>query len=65
MTALEFTYSLNKISKSLRPFALKLTKDGEDANDLLQETLLKAFTIEYMSTYIAMKWSTIMIRSRL
>ena len=44
MTALEFTYSINKISKSLRPFALRLTKDGEEANDLLQETLLKAFT---------------------
>ena len=44
MTALEFTYSINKLSKYLRPFALRLTKDGEDANDLLQETLLKAFT---------------------
>ena len=43
MTALEFTYSINKVSKSLRPFAMRLTKDSEDANDLLQETLLKAF----------------------
>jgi RNA polymerase sigma factor (sigma-70 family) len=43
MTALEFTYSLNKASKSLKPFALRLTKDLEDANDLLQETLMKAF----------------------
>jgi len=44
MTALEFSYSLDKLSRSLKPFALKLTKDSEDANDLLQETILKAFT---------------------
>jgi RNA polymerase sigma factor (sigma-70 family) len=44
MTALEFSYSLNKMSKSLKPFALKLTKDMEEANDLLQETILKAYT---------------------
>mgnify|MGYP001026369893 CR=1 FL=1 len=44
MTALEFGYSINKMSSSLRPFALRLTKDSEEANDLLQETVLKAFT---------------------
>lgn len=44
MTALEFTQHIGKVSKSLRPFALRLTKDVEDANDLLQDTLLKAFT---------------------
>lgn len=44
MTAIEFSYSLDEMSKSLRPFALKLTKDIEEANDLLQETMLKAFT---------------------
>ena len=44
MTALEFTYSINNLSRSLKPFALRLTKDAEDANDLLQETLMKAFT---------------------
>lgn len=44
MTALEFTNTIGKVSKSLRPFALRLTKDSEDANDLLQDTLLKAFT---------------------
>lgn len=44
MTSLEFTYQLGKMSKSLKPFALKLTKDSEDANDLLQDTLMKAFT---------------------
>lgn len=44
MTALEFGYSINKVTSSLKPFALRLTKDDEAANDLLQETVLKAFT---------------------
>jgi RNA polymerase sigma-70 factor (ECF subfamily) len=44
MTALEFNYQLEKASKSLKPFAMRLTKDLEDANDLIQETLFKAFT---------------------
>ncbi len=44
MTALEFSFHLGNVSKSLKPFAMKLTRDYEDANDLLQDTLLKAFT---------------------
>ena len=44
MTALEFTYNINQVSKTLRPFAMRLTRDSEDANDLLQDTMLKAFT---------------------
>jgi len=44
MTAMEFTYSIDRLSKSLKPFAMRLTKDLEDANDLLQETMMKAFT---------------------
>jgi RNA polymerase sigma-70 factor (ECF subfamily) len=44
MTTLEFSYSLNKLSSSLKPFALKLTRDVDDANDLLQDTMVKAFT---------------------
>jgi RNA polymerase sigma factor (sigma-70 family) len=44
MTALEFSYALNDHSKSLKPFAMRLTKDLEQANDLIQETVLKAFT---------------------
>lgn len=44
MTSLEFSYSLNKLSSSLKPFALKLTRDMDDANDLLQDTMVKAFT---------------------
>ena len=42
MTALEFTYNLDQVSKTLRPFALRLTRDTEDANDLLQDTMLKS-----------------------
>jgi len=43
MTTLEFSYSLSQMTKSLKPFAMKLTKDTDDANDLLQETLMKAY----------------------
>ncbi|BDD02793.1 RNA polymerase sigma factor [Aureibacter tunicatorum] len=43
MTGLEFSQCINKLSTSLKPFALRLTKDVEDANDLMQETVLKAF----------------------
>ena len=43
MTAVEFDYSLNLASTSLRPFALRLTKDLDDAKDLLQDTMMKAF----------------------
>ena len=44
MTTLEFSYSLQKMTGSLKPFAMKLTRDTDDANDLLQDTLMKAFT---------------------
>ncbi len=44
MTTLEFSYSLTKLSGALKPFALKLTRDMDDANDLLQDTMVKAFT---------------------
>ncbi|UTA68112.1 MULTISPECIES: RNA polymerase sigma factor [Emticicia] len=43
MTTLEFNYAISKTSKALKPFAFRLTKDQEDANDLLQDTLVKAF----------------------
>lgn len=39
----EFNHSIYKMSKSLKPFAIRLTKDHEDADDLLQDTLMKAF----------------------
>lgn len=44
MTALEFSYQIGQLTTSLKPFALKLTRDREDANDLMQETMLKAYT---------------------
>lgn len=44
MATLEFDSTIAKAVRSLRPFALRLTKNIEDANDLLQETVLKAFT---------------------
>ena len=42
MTAIEFDFSINQASIVLKPFALKLTKDLDDAKDLLQDTLMKA-----------------------
>jgi RNA polymerase sigma-70 factor (ECF subfamily) len=44
MTALEFGYSITTLTKSLKPMAYRLTKDRDDANDLIQETVLKAFS---------------------
>lgn len=44
MTAQEFTSQIVKLTKSLKPFAIRLTKDTDDANDLLQDTLLKGYT---------------------
>ncbi|MFT4738166.1 MAG: RNA polymerase sigma factor (sigma-70 family) [Cyclobacteriaceae bacterium] len=44
MTALEFGYHIDSLTPALKPFALKLTKDREDADDLLQETIVKAYT---------------------
>ncbi|MFY0591867.1 RNA polymerase sigma factor [Roseivirga sp.] len=43
MTTVDFNYSLSNMTKTLKPFAIKLTKDHDDANDLLQETLMKAY----------------------
>jgi RNA polymerase sigma factor (sigma-70 family) len=43
MTAIEFNSSIFKTSKVLKPYAVRLTKDVDDANDLLQDTLVKAF----------------------
>lgn len=43
MTHLEFTAHFNKMESLLLAFALRLTKDENDARDLLQETAYKAF----------------------
>lgn len=42
----EFRYLVTNESKPLRNYALKLTQDMEDADDLVQDTMLKAFTNE-------------------
>lgn len=42
MTRTEFNSLLSNASKSLKPFALKLTRNLDEANDLIQDTLLKA-----------------------
>lgn len=44
MTTLEFDSQIQGLSRFLKPFALKLTRDAEDADDLMQETMLKAIT---------------------
>lgn len=44
MTTLEFDSKIQGLTRFLRPFALKLTRNSEDADDLMQETLLKAIT---------------------
>ncbi|MFY0599572.1 MAG: RNA polymerase sigma factor [Cyclobacteriaceae bacterium] len=43
MTGSEFSNKVDNLTSSLKPFALKLTKDMEDANDLIQDTMMKAF----------------------
>ena len=44
MTQREFNSNIVLISKALKPFAMRLTRDLDDAKDLLQDTLIKAFT---------------------
>ncbi|GGK77378.1 RNA polymerase sigma factor [Rufibacter glacialis] len=43
MTALDFTSVVERMAPTLRPAAYNLTRDSDDAKDLVQETLLKAF----------------------
>jgi len=44
MTQIEFNHRVKDLYKPLRNFALKLTRNLEDATDLTQETMLKAFS---------------------
>ena len=46
MTAVEFNYKLTGMQKHLEYFAKKLTNNDDDAQDLLQETFLKALTFK-------------------
>ncbi|MDQ3050177.1 MAG: RNA polymerase sigma factor [Bacteroidota bacterium] len=43
MTQIEFNHRVKDLYKPLRNFALKLTRNLEDATDLTQETMMKAF----------------------
>ena len=44
MSTIEFNQMLISNADFLKPFAIKLTRDTEDANDLFQETLYKALS---------------------
>ena len=44
MTSIEFNSLVQNIAQSLRPVAMNLTRDVDDAKDLVQETMLKALT---------------------
>ncbi len=49
MTALEFGYLLQQYEQKLKLYALKLTTNLDDAQDLVQETMLKA--LKYKSKF--------------
>lgn len=44
MTTIEFNHKLLSLEQSLKNFAYSLTMNGDDANDLVQDTFLKAIT---------------------
>ncbi|MEL6675884.1 MAG: RNA polymerase sigma factor [Bacteroidota bacterium] len=44
MTAFEFQTAVVNIHTSLKPIAFKLTRDAEEADDLIQDTLVKAIS---------------------
>lgn len=46
MTTIEFNYKLTGMQQHLEYFARKLTNNEDDAQDLLQETFLKALTFK-------------------
>jgi RNA polymerase sigma-70 factor (ECF subfamily) len=50
MTTLEFESSINNAANTLHPMALQLTRDVEDAKDLLQVTFMKAWANKHRFT---------------
>lgn len=44
MNAREFNTAVIQLQQSLRPIAIKLTRNSEEADDLIQDTLLKAIS---------------------
>lgn len=49
MNSLSFDYQINNHKTSLQHFAMNFTKNSEDANDLVQDTMLKA--LRYSDLY--------------
>ncbi|MFA6261224.1 MAG: RNA polymerase sigma factor [Bacteroidia bacterium] len=47
MTTIEFNKLVHTESKSLRNYAYQLTRNSEDTNDLVQDTILKALTYKH------------------
>jgi RNA polymerase sigma-70 factor (ECF subfamily) len=47
MTAIHFNNTIQKEAKSLRKFAYQLTRNIDDTDDLVQETMLKALTYQH------------------
>jgi RNA polymerase sigma-70 factor (ECF subfamily) len=46
MTSIEFKKMVQKEATSLRSYAYQLTRNVEDTNDLVQDTMLKALTYQ-------------------
>ena len=46
MATYEFHKTVTAMRSSLRPYAIKLTQDSNNADDLLQDTILKALANE-------------------
>lgn len=46
MASMNFNNEVVGLQSSLKPFALKLTRDMDDAEDLIQETMFRAFSNE-------------------
>lgn len=44
MTNIEFSTLVTRQASSLKIYAMRFTKDADDANDLVQDTILKAIT---------------------
>lgn len=51
MTVIEFNYQVTTFQDKLKVFAQSLTRDEEDAKDLLQETILKA--LRYRDKFVS------------
>ncbi|MCB9196154.1 MAG: sigma-70 family RNA polymerase sigma factor [Flavobacteriales bacterium] len=51
MTVIEFNYQVTTFMDKLKVFAQSLTRDEEDAKDLLQETILKA--LRYRDKFVS------------